>query len=182
MSKFIPDPDNQDSELPPSKSQRKRDMKELQDLGKKLVDAPDNIIKNLGLNETLTNAIMLARRIPNNNSKRRQFQYIGKLLSQIETDEIRQVLSSHSQQHRDNNKAFHELEEWRDKLVKSGNTALDELLDKHNNLDRQHLRQLIRNAQKEESQQKAPASSRAIFRYLKDNITNDCSDSEPNPD
>jgi ribosome-associated protein len=170
MNKFTTPPDEQDTDLTPSKSQLKRDMKELQELGKKLVAAPDNILKNISIDENLTNAIILCRRLSNNGSKRRQFQYIGKLLSQIETHEIRQVLDSYSQQQHNINKAFHELEVWRNKLIQDGDTALDDLLNKHKNLDRQHLRQLIRNAQKEESQQKPPASSRAIFRYLKDNI------------
>lgn len=170
MSKFTTPPNNQHSDLPPSKSQRKRDMKELHELGKKLVEIPDNAIKNINLDENLVNAILLARRLSNDGSKRRQLLYIAKLLSQIETDEIRQALDVYNQHQRKINKAFHDLEVWRDKLIQDGNTALEELINKHNNLDRQHLRQLIRNAQKEKSQQKPPASSRAIFRYLKDNI------------
>lgn len=178
MSEFMITSDDQDTDLSPSKSQRKRDMKELQELGKKLVDAPDNILENIEIDDNLTNAIILARRLSNNKSKRRQFQYIGKLLSQTETDEIKRVLDSHSQQQHNINKAFHELEACRDKLIKGGDTALDELINKHTNLNRQHLRQLIRNAQREDALRKPPASSRAIFRYLKDNIKDTSSELE----
>lgn len=169
----IDHPDKQDKDLMPSKSQRKRDMKELQKLGKQLVELPQAIFENINLDEDLTNAILLARRLSNDGSKSRQLQYIGKLLSQIETEVIRQALDTYNLQQHHINKAFHDIEKWRDELIQGGDAVLDDLIDKHKNLDRQYLRQLIRNAQKEESLQKPPASSRAIFRYLKDNINSE---------
>ncbi len=154
----------------PSKSQRKRDMKELQNLGKELVEAPQHLTNSLNLEDDLNNAIILARHLGNDKSIRRQLQYIGKLLSHLETEEIKKVLDAHKLQHQKSNKAFHDIEKWRDKLINDGDAALDELLNQHSNLDRQHLRQLIRNAQKEKLQNKPPASSRIIFTYLKNNI------------
>jgi len=145
-------------------------MKEYQKLGKQLVQAPEYLLKKINMDDDLANAISLARRLSNDGSMRRQLQYIGKLLSKIDTDNINKILDTNSLQHQNINKEFHIIEQWRDKLIKDGNSALNDLINDHPDLDRQHLRQLIRNAQKEEALQKPPTSSRAIFRYLKENI------------
>lgn len=173
MTKFTDHTDQPDIDSAPSKSQLKRNMKEFQELAKKLVDAPLDLLKKINMEEVLSNAVLLARRLGKNSSKRRQLQYIGRLLSQTDTDAIKQLLNTYNLQQQNSNNAFHDIEKWRDKLIREGNAALNELIEKHQNLDRQHLWQLIRNAQKEESQQKPPTSSRAIFSYLKDNIEYD---------
>lgn len=179
MTKFMGSLDNQDEELTPSKSQRKRDMQELQKLGKQLVEAPQHILSKIEMEEVLLNAIILARRLPNNKSIRRQLQYIAKLLSQTETHQIKQVLDTYSLQQQNINKAFHNIENWVQRLTHSDhNQALNDLLMEHQNLDRQHLSQLIRNAQKEESLKKPPVSKRKIFAYLRDNINSGDSQSQ----
>ena len=157
------------SDLNPSKSQRKRDMKEIQEIGKQLAEIPEYLLEKINMDSELTNAVILARRLENNKSNARLFRFIGKLLSQMDLTEIKHFIDTYNLQKQTSNTAFHNLEKWRDRLVKDGDSVLDELLVEFPDLDRQHLRQLIRNAQKEELQQKPPASSRAIFRYLKDN-------------
>lgn len=178
MNNFTNPPEQHDSDLEPSKSQRKRDMKELHKLGKLLVEAPAHLLNNINLEENLSNAILLARKLSNDGSKRRQLLYIAKLLSHIETEAITQEINKYNIQQHSINKAFHDIEKWRDRLIQNSDQALDELLNLHGNLDRQHLRQLIRNAQKEAAEQKPPASSRAIFKYLKENIKSDNSNIE----
>lgn len=178
MTKKLDPSAKQEKYSSPSKSQLKRDMKELQKLGKQLVETPQHLLKNIKMEEALSNAIILARRLGTDKSYKRQLQYIGKLLSQTQTDEIKQVLDNYSQQQKSVNTEFHYIEKWRDKLIQEGINALNELINEHQNLDRQHLWQLIRNAQKEASEKKPPASSRVIFSYLRDNIEFDDSEEE----
>jgi len=64
-------------------------------------------------------------------------------------------------------KKFHRLEEWRDRLLTEGDTALEDLIEKMPNTDRQHLRQLMRQSAKETKLNKPPKSAREIFKYLK---------------
>ena len=168
---FFPDESNQqpEEEQYKSKSALKREMTELQKLGEELVALPPAKLAKVTMPEQLEEAVMLARRLKNREGKRRQLQYIGKIMRNIDSDAIRQKLESfhhHSQHFRQQQ---HRLEQWRDKLITEGDSAVSELLQEYPELDRQHLRQLIRQAKKELSQNKPPAASRKIFKYLRDN-------------
>ena len=88
----------------------------------------------------------------------------------IDHEAIKERLNSFDQQSKSFRQQFHRLEQWRDQLIADGDQALDELLNESPKLDRQHLRQLIRQAHKETSQNKSPAASRKIFKYLQENI------------
>ncbi|MBT4963227.1 MAG: DUF615 domain-containing protein [Francisellaceae bacterium] len=154
----------------PSKSQHKREMKELHELGKELAELPLEILKNISIDEKLRDAIELKRRISNNEGKRRQLKYIEKLMREEDVNEIKLSLESLTFQRKTEDKTFHHLEQWRDQLIEDGDMALNKLLEEYDNLDRQHLRQLFRRAQAEASQKKPPTSSRAIFRYLREHI------------
>lgn len=157
-------------EEPKSKSALKREMTALQKIGETLVDLPSSQLAKISMPELLEDAIMLARRLKNREGKRRQLQYIGKIMRNIDSDAIRQRLDSFNHQSQAYRQQFHRLEQWRDRLIADGDQALDELLKESPEVDRQHLRQLIRQAQKEISQSKPPAAGRKIFKYLQENI------------
>lgn len=151
-----------------SKSEMKREMNALQKLGEELVELPQKQLEKITLPEDLDDAVKLARRLEHREGRRRQLQYIGKLMREIDVTEIKQQLEKYHQQSRNFRQHFHNLEQWRDRLINEGDAALNQLLAEQPGTDRQHLRQLIRQAQKEQSQQKPPAASRKIFKYLRE--------------
>lgn len=158
-----------DEEQPKSKSAVKREMTALQKLGEELVNLSPAKLAKIPMPEQLQEAVMLARRLKNREGKRRQLQYIGKIMRVIDSDAIQQALDSFHHESLAFRQHFHRLENWRDRLISEGDRAMEDLLVEIPELDRQHLRQLIRQAQKEASQNKPPAASRKLFQYLRDN-------------
>lgn len=150
-----------------SKSRAKRDVEALQKLGLKLMQLSKNILEKFSLDERLLDAILLAQTIKSNSGHRRQVQLIGKLMRHTDADAIRLQLERYQHTKKEVNNHFHELENWRDRLLKEGDSAVQELLTEHPEFERSRLRQLLRNAQKESAQNKAPKSARELFKYLK---------------
>lgn len=158
--------DNDDQ--PKSKSALKREMTALQKLGEALVELSPAKLSKVPMTEQLEEAVMLARRLKNREGKRRQLQYIGKIMRTIDSDAIREKLDSFHHQSLSFRQEFQRMEQWRDRLIAEGDRAISDLLLEVPQLDRQHLRQLVRQAQKEASQNKPPAASRKIFKYLRE--------------
>ncbi|KAB8311888.1 ribosome-associated protein [Erwinia endophytica] len=164
------EPDNEDDDdeiIWVSKSEIKRDAEELKRLGAELVDLSKNSLDKIPLDEELRDAIELAQKIKKE-GRRRQLQLIGKLLRSREEDPIRQALDKLKNRHNQQVALFHKLEMLRDRLVAEGDDAMSEVLDLYPNADRQQLRQLIRNAQKEKEASKPPKAYRQIFQYLRE--------------
>lgn len=160
-------PDGEEEELPPSKTKIKKQMHDLQDIGAELVALGKDQLAQLDLPENLRDAIREMRRINKFGAQRRQMQYIGKLMREVDTAPIIARLDAWkgvSQQHTAH---LHLLERWRDRLLEN-DSALTELLAAHPQTDVQHLRALIRNAQKEKEAGKPPKSYREIFQVLKE--------------
>lgn len=161
--------DEQEEIIWVSKSEIKRDAEELKKLGSKLVELTQTNLDKIQLDETLLDAINLARR-SRLEAKRRQLQFIGKLLrsaTEEEINHIRESLDKIENKHNQQQAMLHKLELLRDELVEQGDDALAKLLDEHPDADRQHLRNLIRSAQKEKAQNKPPKAYRDIYQYLK---------------
>lgn len=158
----------QDYEEPPkSKSQIKREMHELQVLGKKLVELPDKQLGHVPISDKLREAIISAKSMKLTALKR-QVKYIGGLMPDEDSEAIRSALEKLKQPHRKEVEAFHEVEQWRDRLLQGDDMLLDELVNKYENLERQRVCQLIRNAKKEQILHKPPKSARLLFKYLTD--------------
>ena len=163
--------DNQPQEAEEkSKSELKREMLALQRIGEELVNLPNSQLEQVPLEETLREAIALARRLKHREGRRRQMQYIGKLMRTADMETINQKLDFFRNEGETYKRHFHRVEKWRDKLLKTGDDGLNELIAEMPELNRQHLRQLIRQAQKELSQNKPPAASRKLFKYLHEAI------------
>ena len=154
-----------EEDLPKSKSQIKREMHELQALGKQLVELSPRQLVDIPLSEKARDAIIAARSLKHG-AIGRQLQYIGSLMPKEDAALIRTVLHKLQQPHKDEVKAFHELEQWRDQLLLGDQDLLNELANKFVNFDRQHTSQLIRNAKKEQVKNKPPKSARLLFKYL----------------
>lgn len=150
-----------------SKSQRKREMTALQDLGEALVKLPASQLEKFDLPDNLQAAVMEARRLTSHGAIRRQMQYIGKLMRGVETEPIAEQLAAIRGESAAAKAEFHALERWRDRLI-GDDGALTEWLAHHPDGDAQQLRQLIRNARKEAAEGKPPKSSRMLFRLLRD--------------
>jgi ribosome-associated protein len=158
----------------PSKSQVKREMHALLDLGKKLVELPVEKLKQLPLDEPLYEAIVQAQRTRTHEGKRRQVHYVGKLMRNAPADAIRTQLDTWANGSRQETRAMHQLEALRDRLL-ADDDALTELLNEHPRADVQNLRALIRAGRKEQQHNKTlrpgqdPARKhyRALFQVLK---------------
>ena len=132
----------------PSKSQVKRDLHALLDLGRELVDLSPERLKQLPLAERLYDAIRLAQRTPSREGLRRQIHYVGKLVRDAPADEIRAQLDEWKNGSRKQTAALHHLEARRDKLLRDDD-ALTELLAEYPQADSQQLRTMIREGRKE---------------------------------
>lgn len=164
----VPDNEEEDEEIIwVSKSEIKRDAEELKRLGAELVELSKNSLDKIPLDDDLRTAIELAQKIKKE-GRRRQLQLIGKMLRSREEDPIRQALDKLKNRHNQQVALFHKLEMLRDRLVESGDDAMPEVFALYPDADRQQLRQMIRNAQKEKAANKPPKASRQIFQYLRE--------------
>lgn len=146
----LPSSDVDDDDVPerPSKSQIKRDMHALLDLGKQLIDLSPDQLKQLPLSELLFDAIRLAQRTTSREGRRRQTHYVGKLMRQADADAIRQQLDVWAHGSRQQAADMHRLEMLRDRLIDDDN-ALTKLLEQYPGGDITALRTCIREARKE---------------------------------
>lgn len=156
-----------------SKTQRKKEMHELQKLGVELVGLSDVQLDSLSLDEGLKAAILDAKRIKSHEARRRQMQYIGRLMRELDAAPIRAQVEALSQGSAASAAAHKRLEAWREKLL-ADDSALTEFAVVFPNTDLQQLRVLIRNAKKEREAAKPPRSYRELFRFIKA-----CSGSNP---
>lgn len=153
----------------PSKSQLKREMTALQELGEELIAQPKDRVMRVPMPEDVREAILECQKIKDHEGRRRQTQYVGKKMRTLEEDEIaaiQKVLDSWKGASKAETAAMHALERRRDKLL-ADDKALTELLARHPEVDGQHLRGLIRNARKEQAENKPPKAYREIFQILK---------------
>ncbi|MDH3342691.1 MAG: DUF615 domain-containing protein [Gammaproteobacteria bacterium] len=157
-----------EEERAPSKSQEKRDCDALKKLGEELVLLKQEDLDTMNLPETLLAALNEARKIQSRSGLKRQRQYIGKIMRQIDAEEIKKQLEKIRHKHDINTTQFRKIEQWRDRLLQDDKTALSEVIESHPDIDRQHINQLIRQAKKELQANKPPASARKLFKYLRD--------------
>lgn len=156
-------------EQPPSKSRLKRDAHALQQLGTALLDVPEHDWEALGLPEPLTSALREAKRIPSRGARKRQLQFIGKLMRDVDPEPIQRYFDDLHAEARRQAHRQHETERWRERMLEEGDSAIEDWLAAHPDADRQHLRQLVRQAAREQAAGKPPKTGRALFRYLRDN-------------
>ncbi|WP_337013515.1 ribosome biogenesis factor YjgA [Pantoea sp. AS142] len=165
----VPDNDEEEDEeiIWVSKSEIKRDAEELKRLGAELVDLGKNSLDKIPLDERLRTEVELAQRIKKE-GRRRQLQLIGKLLRSVDVEPIRVALDKLKNRHNQQVALFHKLEMLRDRLIEQGDEAMGEVIALYPDADRQQLRSMIRNAQKEKAGNKPPKSARQIFQYLRE--------------
>ncbi|WP_210396551.1 ribosome biogenesis factor YjgA [Motiliproteus sediminis] len=156
----------EDQELK-SKTQLKREMHDLQELGRKLLAQKSEMLDKLDLNAEMRAAIEEMKRIRSNEARRRHLQYIGKLMRDVDVDQVREVIERQEAGTQAYIRYFHQLESWRDKLIASDD-HLEPFMEAYPAAERQHLRQLMRNARKEAERNKPPAAARKLFKYIRE--------------
>ena len=160
--------DDEEQELPPSKTEIKRQMHALQQLGEKIVKLPKGQFDTIPLEGKLEEAIHTARRIKSREGLRRQMQYIGKILRDMDITAIEAAFEELENGRVEAAQRFHALEQLRDELVEQGPKSIEPVIAQYPHADRQHLRQLVMQASKEKKANKPPAAARKIFKYLKE--------------
>jgi ribosome-associated protein len=151
----------------PSRSQLKRESQELRDMGKKLVLLANSDLEKITLDDSLKAAIIEARRLKNPDARRRQLQYIGKLLRKIDIAEIKHSLENLNLKSQTFRQHFAKLEQWRDRFINEGNNVIEEFIALYPSADRQQLRNLQRQACREKLLKKPSPASEKLFKYIK---------------
>jgi ribosome-associated protein len=170
----------------PSKSQLKREMHALQELGVELVALPKDALKRMPMPESLDEAVRAARRITDHEGKRRQMQYVGKVMRGLTDDEtaaLREALDKYKGVNKAETARLHWIERTREQLL-ADDAALTEFIRQHPAADPQEGRTLIRNARREAQQGKPPRYFRDLFQWIKnaDGAGNDDEDSHDSDD
>jgi len=169
MSEERSDSGGVDRPGPVSKTRRKREMHARQDLGEELVRLSEAQLSAIVLPEKLLDAVLMARRIQKFGGLRRQMQYIGRLMRDVDAAAIAAQLDVWKGQSRGATARLHVLEQWRDRLIGSDDTVAD-LAAAYPGCDVQHVRTLVRNARREQVSGKSPKSARELFQALKEII------------
>jgi ribosome-associated protein len=151
----------------PSKSAVKRAMTELQDLGAELVALSVDQLKKIDLPDDLRQAVRDCQRFTQHEAHRRQLQYIGKLMRSLDAEPIRAAIDDIKGISAAANARMHALERLRERFL-ADEKVIGEIADAHPGADLQHLRQLRRNALKEQELGKPPRAFRELFRVLRE--------------
>jgi len=153
-----------------SRSQQKREMLARRDLGEALVELSAARLAKIPLSAETLDAVQDGQRFTKRALKR-QLTRIARLMTEFDDEaEIRKALENLYQPHVEEVRRFHEAEQWRDALIAGDNTVMQMLTERFPEIDRQHLRQLARNANKESERQRPPKSARVLYQYLHDLI------------
>lgn len=171
LPSMMPRPDDHAVDAPsaavaPSKTRRKQAMHALQDLGEALVALDAKRLRELDLPERLVDAVIQARGIRAHEGRRRQIQYIGKLMRDVDPEPVQAALERWTSGEQQDNAKFAALERWREQVL-ADDAALDRFVLAYPQTDHAHLASLIRDARAERARGGPPHRYRELFRQLK---------------
>lgn len=155
-----------DARIRPSKTKRKHEMHALQALGVELAALDPARLATLELPETLLDAIAAARNVASHEARRRQMQYIGRLMRDVDPGPIRAALAAWAEGPRHERERFASLERWRDRLLDEPE-ALQAFVEQYPGAPRDTLAALVEAARGERARGAAPAKARLLFRELR---------------
>ena len=150
-----------------SKSEKKREMTALQEIGKRLLELSEAQIRKIEMPQELQDSLFLARTLKSHSALRRQTQYIGVLMRRTDVGPIRQALNEIDKGQKRKAREFQQLELIRDSLLEGDDAAFDEIISRFPDAELQKLRQVVRAARKEKKDNMPPKQSRILFRYLR---------------
>lgn len=163
------DPEDVD-DRPPSKSMLKRASQQLQVLGQQLLDMPDSRLADIDMPERLRDALDAYKKTRSFEGKRRQLQYIGKVMREVDEAPLREAVAQFQLGHARNSLALHQAERWRAELIAEDKDALTRWVAEFPDTDLQPLRALIRNARKDAAAEPEKRNGRAfreLFQFVK---------------
>lgn len=153
-----------------SKSARKRDLEALQKLAEQMTALSDAELQRLEVDERLRSAIDLVRPMRPSGARNRQLRHCTKFMDETALADVQNYLADRQSRRLAVNRELHAIERWRDRLVNEGDKALQSLHENYAALDRQHLRQLCRDAGREKETGKPAGAGRKLFRYLRETL------------
>ena len=162
--------EDEEHDYGPSRSEQRREALAVLALTMKLVGESDARLQQIPMDEDLLALVIASKKITSQIARKRQIHFLAKQMRRQDDEAlqlIRAALEHDKAEGRREAQALHEVEYWRDKLVADGDEALSELLASHPHADRQHLRQLARNAHQERLKNKPPHAYRELFRELR---------------
>ncbi|MEJ2361662.1 MAG: ribosome biogenesis factor YjgA [Gammaproteobacteria bacterium] len=155
-----------------SKQQQKREAEAAQALGKDIVELPvaqfRQVLEKLELPEKLHDAMVQCRDMKAREARRRQLQFIGKLMRDIELEPVHEVMNRLKQGGQLARAQLHQLETWRERLLNEGETALQELISLYPQADIKKIQQYVATAKHESAHKQTPRAARQLFRYLRE--------------
>lgn len=158
-----------DADEGPSRTQLKLESDALQRLGEELLELPDSRLDAIGMEENLRQALREAKKITAHGGRKRQLQYIGKLMRQVEAEPLREAVAAFKLGHAHDQLRLHKLEALREELIAS-DEALQRYIGAHPGVDVQQLRSLVRSARKDAAANPEARSGRGfreLFQFLK---------------
>ena len=162
--------ENSDDFAGPSRSQQRREALEIFELAEALVAVGPAELARIPLTDDVREEVMRTRGISAHIARKRQTQFLAKQMRKLTDEEIapiREALNHDRDKAHRETAALHRVEAWRERLLEEGDEALSEWLGEFPTADRQHLRQLVRNAVAERKAGKPPHAYRELFRELK---------------
>ncbi len=141
-------------------------MDALQDIGEELTQLNEQQLASVELPESLRDAVLAARAMKRNEARRRQMQYVGKLMRQVDPAPIRAKIDGWLSVSAEHTARLHQIERWRERLL-ADPAALAEFIAAHPAADSQQLRTLIRNTEQERVRGKPPKNFRALFQMIR---------------
>ena len=157
----------------PSKSSRKRESSQLQDLGELLMALSKEQLERLDLPEALFEAVRVGQGITAHGGLQRQRKYIGKLIRSLDPEPIREGLQALKGETSDLIRVQHQAERWRDRMIGEGDEAINAFVSAYGDTERQKLRQWVRDALRERDRMAPPRAARLLFKYLRDVLSNE---------
>lgn len=161
--------DDQESEraVRPNKSQQKRDIAARSALIEQMTGLTDQELHRLGIEDSVVAEVAKVRAIKPSGARNRQLKHCVKRTLDEDLSQVELYLADRHSQQVTANQEFHRLEQWRDRLIGEGDAVIGEIVQEWPDLDRQQLRQLVRDARREREQGKPAGAARKLFRYLR---------------
>ena len=154
-----------------SKSELKREMTALQEMGERLLELSNEQMQEIAVPRELREALLLARSMKSHGARRRQMQYIGALMRRLDTAPIKEALDEIDRGQKRKAHEFHQIEQIRDRLIEDDDNVFGEITVRFPDADIQRIRQLARNSRKEKKEGGPPKQSRLLFKYLREILT-----------
>ena len=158
----------------PTRTQQRRDALAVLALANQLIELPASKLAKLDLPEDVLREIAQTRRITAHIARKRQLAFLAKVMRRHDPeifDGVRAALGVNRERQRQETAAMHRLEAMRERLLDDADAAMSDLIAQYPNVDRQHLRSLIRQAKAEKDANKPPRAYREIFQLLKQLMT-----------